>query len=351
MDSFRSNFSIARMKRSNWNNRHLAVLKHFLFFSTLLFISCSDEIESEIASIEVDVNINRLDQKLFECENETEILKLIGNNRDQFNLYLELNKLPNDSALSHLLFQRISDPHVDSFFVQCKEEFGDFSKYKREIEQLFRHVKYYYPDFEAPEINTFFTAFLSPADIIVGEKHILIGLEYFIGPESMYVQNDPQYILDRYTPQNLVPMFIGLGISNFYNESADDDPSLIADMVFYGKAHYFLSKMVPGISDESNLGFTLVELEYFSKNEKVLWSYFVDQALLFETNRIETSKYISERPKVLEIDPECPGRVGRWIGYQIVKSYMKKNEQTLQDLMSTKDAQKLFRNSGYNPSR
>lgn len=324
-----------------------------LFFSFIFIISACDFSEDDIQhdDIEVNLNIKRLDQAIFACESITEIDSLISDNREEFNLYLELDKLQDKNVLSEILFTRVQDSAVRVFYNQSQEIYGDFGPWERDLKHLFQHVKFYYPDFEAPQISTFFTAFLTPIDIVVSKEHIVIGLDYFIGPEAMYVQNDPVYILERYTPQNLVPMFVGLGISNFYNETNHEDQTLVADMIYFGKAHYFLSKMVHDLYESTNLGFKEEDISYFSENEKALWAYFVDQELLFETNRMETAKYLSERPKTVEIDTECPGRVGRWIGFRIVTAYMKKNNVSLQELMAEKDAQKIFNSSGYNPSR
>ncbi len=351
MDWFRIKSLIKMGKKLIWKPDR-PFLFYFLFLSLVIF-SCDsitkDDIDHE--QIEIDLKVKRLDQQLFNASSIVEIDSIIAKNRDAFNLYLELNKLPNSRVLSEMLYQRVQDSSVRVFYGQSEQIFGDFSEREKELEHLFEHVKYYYPDFKAPDINCVFTAFLSPLDIIVSKRQIIIGLDYFLGPEAMYVPNDPQYILDRYRPENLVPMFIGLGISNFYNETDHEDQSLVAEMIYYGKAHYFLSKMVHDISDAQNLGFTDADMAYFKEKEKVLWAYFVDRSLLFETNRIEIQKYISERPKTIEIESDCPGRVGRWIGFKIVRNFMEKNDLTLQELMAEKDAQKIFRLSGYNPSR
>lgn len=325
-----------------------------IFFLITGLSSCEvfDHSDIEYESIPVDFSVIRLDSSLYASSNESGISRLISDHREAFNLYLDLNRLPDDSVLTGMLFKRLNDPYVDTFYWQCDSVFGDFAWQKGQIRNLYQHVKYYYPEFQEPDIYTFFTAFLSPKDILVTPDQIVLGLEYFIGPGAKYVSNDPQYILDRYNEESLVPMFIGLGISNFFNETNHEDHSLLAEMVYYGKAHYFLTRMVFGISDEMNLGYTKDDLQFFEDNEKMIWAYLVENKLLFETNRIETAKYVSERPRTLEISPECPGRVGRWIGFQIVKMYMDRHKDvSLQALMAEKDAQKIFRLSSYNPSR
>jgi hypothetical protein len=50
--------------------------------------------------------------------------------------------------------------------------------------------------------------------------------------------------------------------------------------------------------------------------------------------------------------PESPGRTANWIGWQIVKSYMRRNPaNTLDDLILEKDAQAILDASKYKPRR
>jgi hypothetical protein len=44
--------------------------------------------------------------------------------------------------------------------------------------------------------------------------------------------------------------------------------------------------------------------------------------------------------------------LGRWIGWQIVRSYMKKNKETsLSELFSFSDSQQILSESGYKPKK
>ena len=45
-----------------------------------------------------------------------------------------------------------------------------------------------------------------------------------------------------------------------------------------------------------------------------------------------------------------PGKVGAWLGWQIVKAYMKENPNTtLKELIAIKDGQKILTGSKYKP--
>ena len=92
-------------------------------------------------------------------------------------------------------------------------------------------------------------------------------------------------------------------------------------------------------------------MEYLKNSIPEVWAYFIERDLLFTNNFSEINRYVGERPKVLEIDPSCPGRVGRYLGYLIVKSFEENSGLSPMEVMEESDAQKIFRNSGFNPSK
>ena len=53
----------------------------------------------------------------------------------------------------------------------------------------------------------------------------------------------------------------------------------------------------------------------------------------------------------LEIDNESPGRIGVWVGWQIVRAYMKRFPNTIITDLFDLSPQKLFQTSGYKPKR
>jgi hypothetical protein len=58
---------------------------------------------------------------------------------------------------------------------------------------------------------------------------------------------------------------------------------------------------------------------------------------------------MDERPKTLEIGEKCPGRIGEWLGWQIVKKYAREQQVSLRNLMELSDARQLFMQSNYKP--
>ena len=52
----------------------------------------------------------------------------------------------------------------------------------------------------------------------------------------------------------------------------------------------------------------------------------------------------------MKFDNQGPGRIGQWLGWQIVKSYMQNNKNmTISALFEEKDSKKILKLSSYRP--
>jgi len=91
-------------------------------------------------------------------------------------------------------------------------------------------------------------------------------------------------------------------------------------------------------------------MKWVKENELQMWAYFFDQELFYETNTMTLKKYLSPNPNSPGMPAEAPGRTGNYIGWQIVKKYMKRfPKTTMQDLVALNDAQKILEESRYKP--
>lgn len=212
---------------------------------------------------------------------------------------------------------------------------------------MFSYVKYYYPDYYVPEVNTLITGFRFDRDFAFSDSLIVIGIDYFLGKKARYRPQFYEYMLSRYEKPYMVPM-IGLAISSKFNEYNPKDETMIAEMIHYGKAHYFLERVMPDLPDSLNIQFTAQEMKEVDQNVDVIWGHFIEKKLLFDTNHKTKQRYLGESPKVVAIGDNCPGRIGRWLGWQIVRKYMRENPSiTLQDLMKDQNAQEIFKKSKF----
>ena len=78
----------------------------------------------------------------------------------------------------------------------------------------------------------------------------------------------------------------------------------------------------------------------------------LDMKVLYETLGTKNMKIVTAGPSTDNVFQEAPGQIGNWIGWQIVKSYMKRYPQTtLKELAKQEDAQVFLEKAKYKPKK
>jgi len=299
--------------------------------------------ENELINVEVE----RLEKSFFKLESVSELTDFITSHPVLADEFLGRQQYPSDSILAYELFKFIKNPYVDTLYQETEAYYDEFSDLKKEFEQAFSYLKHYYPEFTAPKIKTMVTGFGS-SEMYVGEDQIIIGLEFYLGDKAKYrPPGIPQYILTRYDKPYIVPAVMLLYADRFLKETKSDN-TMLADMVYYGKKYYFAKQMLPCANDSLLVWYSGVQLADVEQNRDAIWFHFLDNQLLYETNHFLKQKYMDERPKVMEIGEKCPGRIGSWVGLDIVRAYMVNNpEISLQELMANPNAKDILTKSKY----
>ena len=258
------------------------------------------------------------------------------------------SQYPHDSLLVNRFYQLLHDPNIDTLWQETQQVFGDLDVVENQFRESFKRIKFFYPDFIVPKVKTVFTGLAR--DMFLSDTLIIIGLDYYLGNDATFRPlNTPEYILKRYRKENIVPNTL-LFISEKYNNTDPEDQSLLADMIYYGKSYYFSKQMLPCVPDSIFLGYTPEEMEDINDNEGIIWANFIENELLYETNHFIKDKFISERPYTFEISQICPGRIGRWVGWEIIKDYHEQKEDiSFQQIMANPNAQEIFIGSKYKP--
>lgn len=317
-----------------------------------VFVSCQNrekscELDAEILNQNITVEINRLEHKFFNAGSEKEILNLLETYDGFAKEFLQASAYESKEEMASEMILANQDTLLMELYNEVDNHFEDISGLERELENAFKYIKYYYPNFKIPQVYTFVSGFGS--DIFLTKDMLVIGLDYFLPLEHKFQPPDlPQYISKRYQKEYIVPMVV-TAISAEFNQTDMSQSTLLAEMIYYGKAYHFTKTMLPCTSDEYIIGYTPEEISACFSNEEFIWSHFVENDLLFETNPFIVRKYTGEAPATDEISPDAPGRIGRWLGWNIVDDYRFNNKFSLEELMLEANTEKIFRQSGYKP--
>jgi gliding motility-associated lipoprotein GldB len=309
------------------------------------FLSCTEKEYStpdEISNIDMNVVVKRFDKDFFHTDSSSfDVLK------KKYPYFIPRNGANVDS----LWTIKKRDTLEQELLEESIKVFPDFEEQTAELNLLFQHIKYNLPEFETPEVVTS-TSMVSYRDKILLQNNILlIAVDTYLGQDHKFYAGIPRYISANLRKEQLVSDVAEVYAKQFVQ--GGNQRSFINQMVYFGKQLYLKDVFMPFKSEASRIGYSDLELEWSKANESEIWSYFVEKDLLFSTETALSGRFIAPAPFskfYLELDSESPGMLGRYIGWQIVRSFMKKNDVSLRELI-TMDGKELFEKSKYKPEQ
>jgi gliding motility-associated lipoprotein GldB len=295
--------------------------------------------ESTINEIPVQIAVVRFDRIFFETPPD-QLHKI----KKEFPFFFPEG---NDDAV---WIEKMQDPLWRELYDEVQNKYANVATLKTDFESLFKHIKYYYPKTKIPKVITVISEMDYNNKVIYADSLVIVSLEMYLGKEHKFYQF-PNYIKQNFEQNQIMPDVV----ASFFKTVAPPnlDKKLLGSMVYAGKELYMKDLLLPEVSANDKIGYTPEQLTWCEENESYIWRYFIDKQLLYSDDQKLIPRFINPAPFskfYLEIDNESPGKVGAYIGWQIVNSYMKNNEVSLQQLLQT-NAQEIFEKSKYKPKK
>ena len=312
----------------------------FLVLS-FFFLSCNTKNKTEKSEegIPVDLEVVRFDKIFFETEPQ-DLTKV----KKEFPFFFPAG---NDDAV---WLEKMQNPLWRELYTEVQKKFSNFDSYKSQLETTFKQIKNYFPKTKTPKVYTIISEMDYNNKVIYADSLLIISLEMYLGKEHKFYQF-PNYIKQNFEPQQLLPDVVESFAKSQIPLSTEK--SFLAAMIYSGKELYLKDLLLPDYNDADKIGYTPEQLIWCQENEGYMWRYFIEDQLLYNDDPKLIPRFISPAPFskfYLEIDNESPGRVGAWIGWQIVRSYVKNNEVSLPQLLHT-SAKEIFEKSKYKPKK
>jgi hypothetical protein len=247
----------------------------------------------------------------------------------------------------------ISDPFNRGLYEKSREVYPDFDFLEDGLTKTFGTIKAIYPDFKVPQVYTYISGLLYEYPVQYIDTVLVIGIDMFLGWdfEQYRAAALPVYLTRRMEPRDMIPecsrqIAFSMLPQNFQPKS------LLDQMIVHGKILYAMDQFLPDTPDSLKIGYTTSQLKWAVDNEASLWRLLIDQELLFRNDAGLNTRFIQDGPFTTGLPSGSPAMLGRWLGWQIVRSYMKKNPGTsLQQLFEQTDSQLILSQSGYKPKK
>jgi len=333
-------------------------MKQLVFALGLSFIlfSCSrNPLKINVSDVSVDLRIKHLDADLQGMDKDRlkvaipDLKKKYGEFFDIFTYQMIAVGGTDQENFPDLLYSFVSDTVLIRKLVPQVAEKIDTLRLRKEIELAFRHYKYYFPQKEIPVIYTCISGLNQ--SVVIANNLIGISLDKYLGSGSpFYVRMGlPVYKRRNMNQSRLVPDMMVAWVMAEWPKSINAN-SMLSEMIQEGKQMYFVDAMLPELNDTLKMGYTKKQIDFCQKNEASMWTFLAEHKLLFTTDRMNIKRFIDDGPYTSAFGEQSPSRTGVWIGWQIVRSYMKQHpEVKLADLLANQDFQMILNQSNYQP--
>jgi gliding motility-associated lipoprotein GldB len=305
------------------------------------FLACNkqNKMEKALEDIAVNIKVERFDKVFFETEPQD-----LDKVKKEFPYFFPSR---NDDSV---WLEKMQNPLWRELYTEVQKKYRNFESVQNELVTLFKYIKYYFPQTKTPKVITVISEMDYNNKVIYADSLVIISLEMYLGKEHKFYQV-PNYIKHNFEENQIMPDVV----ASFYKQkvSPNTDKNLLANMIYSGKELYLKDLLLPGYTDGDKMGYTNEQLAWCADNESYIWRYFIEKEMLYSDDQKLIPRFVNPAPFskfYLEIDNESPGRVGVWLGWQIVRSYMKNNEVSLQQLLDA-NSKEIFKNSKYKPKK
>lgn len=320
-------------------------MKKFILclLSLILVLDCKkDEAKDEAVSIKKTVN---LDLERFDVMYAHATPKTLESLKKEYP-FLFPSQFPDTTWTN-----KLKDNYFIALNKEVEKKFPNTTALEDELEMLVSRVKYYFPEEKTPRVITLVNEVILDKKALYTNDFIFISLDTYLGKSHQFYDVFADYQRQNLEPNQILPDLV----TNFAFRKIlpSQDKSLISEMIYFGKLQYLKDLLIPEYKDYEKIGYTAMQYKWCEENESQIWSYLIEKKLLYDNNIKNYQRFIEDAPFTKfyeEIDRESPGRVGQWIGWQIVRSYMENNEVTVSQLLKTEPVE-IFNNSKYKPKK
>ncbi|MCC6461037.1 MAG: hypothetical protein IT260_11240 [Saprospiraceae bacterium] len=257
---------------------------------------------------------------------------------------------PNESPLDAIA-GFVTAPQVRRLNDSCQAQYANLDWLQRDLEQMLRYHRHYFPNKVQPRFVTAVTEFIGDA-YAVNDSLVMIGLDMFLGENFSGYNPDyfPQYIRRQFHKKYITTKVALTMCSRLVGPPPGE--KILDHMINNGKILYLMDCLLPSVPDSIKMGYTRAQIEGCYVNEQEVWARLLELNVLYQPLNNKNQKIVTPSPSTDNVFQESPGEIGNWVGWQIVKAYFQRYPNTtLEELLNLRDAQSILEKARYKPKR
>lgn len=328
-----------------------------LIFVIFLFSCRQNRFDSIVTnSNQNPLKIVRFEQALFSLpidSLETSYPLLVSKHRQFADMFtqgiIRIGK-PDSPSYYAYLKHFLTDTMVQNSYKMATQRFPvGQSDFERELQTAFARFNHFFPKYTLPVIYTYVSGY--NLSLAIDDSLLAIGLDRYLGRGTIQyaLLGIPVYQQRKMHPAKVASDAVRAWLYGTFpfNDSINN---LLSNMIYEGEVMYLTKRMLTHQPDSLIFGFTPDQYKWCLSNEEAMWTYLIENKLLFTTNTVEINKMINDAPFTSGFPRESPGRAVVWLGYRIVERFMERNtEIDLSNLVNITDYQSILTRAKYKP--
>lgn len=297
------------------------------------------------------VGIHRFEQLLF----DTPADQLPSRLRQFASTYTSplLPIYPDDQLYMSQLSQFIADPTVRDIYDITQQQYPDLGWLEKELTAALDKAADLDDEINIDLFATYVSGLSDYEQRIAVDREsasLRISLDHYaVGAMEKYSYFGlPMYIVERCDSAHLATDIMAAIARQYVAMPDENDVTMLDIMISEGKVLYFLDQVMPRKADNIKIRYSEEQLEWMRHNESNVWSYFIQNNLLYEKDFSRYHNFVDEAPKTNAFKDSAP-RTTHYIGWQIVRQYMANNKCSIKELFANPNSQAILQASQYKP--
>lgn len=296
------------------------------------------------------VKIHRFEQVLFDTPTASLQDELIK----QRSLYSSplLNVHPDDPDFMAMLTGFVEDPTMREIYRTTDSLYHDLRWLEASLGEAMSRAAALCPEVNYRRFYTLITADFEDyqSRVFCHGQDMAISIErYALGAFGKFQHfGVPAYLVNLCRSEYILPDCMAAA-ARAHIELPEGDLTLLDYAIAEGKTLYFIQQTLPGTADSLLLRYTGQQLAWMEENVAQVWGWLIQNQALYSSDVSKMRNLIDDAPKTNAFGEGSAPRTVAYIGWQIVKKYMKKCNATMSELFKETDSRKVLEQSGWRP--
>ena len=333
-----------------------------VFFCALLLLSAchhKDKVakpkmtpQQETKAKNVEIEFLRYEQLLFSLDTKNLAAGIEGLYGNVPSVLVDKDSWK-DANMIKSLKSYLSDPTIKELYKETQKQYPNLNDLKKQLTDAFKIYLTHFPEDSVPEIVTMISGLDFSIPSVWGyDNYLFINLDMYLGQNYKYysLAGMPKFISARCENKFMATDCFTKVMA--YKHLPDKTlVTALDNMLDEGKKLYFTQIMFPNTSSKDIIGYSIEKMDWIEKNEGAVWQYLMEKNMIYSKDEDVIRQLVGETPFTRVFGNDSPGRIGAYIGWQIIRNYMKQHpEISLKEMMLRTDSQKILNESIYKPN-